>query len=75
MTEHETLKEMLRMHNANEPLTQEFANDHYEELNKLWSKGLSSYEVTKMITGRVRARRKHRGILTPLGLEKAKEIN
>jgi len=75
MNEQELLTELLRMHEAGELLPKEFATNNYEGLKDLWDKGLSSYNVTKMVTGNVRLRHAHSGVLTPSGVEKAKAIN
>lgn len=75
MNEQELLTELLRMHEAGELLPKEFATKNYEGLKDLWDKGLSSYNVTKMVTGDVRPRHVHSGVLTPPGVEKAKAIN
>ncbi|WEF26266.1 hypothetical protein PYR66_13025 [Klebsiella aerogenes] len=76
MNEQELLIELLRMHEANESLTSDFAIENYEGLKNLFDKGLSNYRVTKMMAGNVRARKERTGgILTPVGLEKAKAIS
>jgi len=75
MNEKELLTEMLRLHEAGESLSKDYATDNYEGLKNLWEQGLSSYNVTKMVAGNVRLRRVHTGILTPKGVEKAKTLN
>ena len=75
MTENDLLREMLRLHEAGEDLPNSLANENFEILNLLWDKGLSSYRVTKMVAGNVKSRRVHLGVLTPLGIERAKAIN
>jgi hypothetical protein len=74
MNENVLLVEMLRMHEAGESLSIAFATEHYEGLKHLWEQRLSCYDVTKMVNGRVRARRVFLGVLTPIGLEKAKTL-
>ncbi|HHT5654743.1 TPA: hypothetical protein ACTZFF_000414 [Klebsiella pneumoniae] len=75
MNEQELLTELLRMHEADESLSKEFAAQNYEGLKRLWEQGLSCYRVTKMVTGNIQLRRVHLGVLSPLGLEKARAIN
>ena len=75
MTENDLLREMLRLHEAGEGLPNSLATDNFESLNRLWDKGLSSYRVTRMVAGNVRIRRVYPGVLTPVGIERAKAIN
>jgi len=75
MTENDLLREMLRLHKAGEGLPNSLVNDNFESLSLLWDKGLSSYRVTKMAAGNIRCRRVYPGILTPVGIERAKAIN
>lgn len=75
MNEKELLTVLLKIHEAGESLPKDFATDNYEGLRSLWDKGLSCYNVTKMMAGNVRSRRVHTGVLTPAGVEKAKSIN
>lgn len=75
MKEKEILAEMLRLHETGESLSITFATENYEALKNLWEKGLSSYQVTKMVADNVRSRRVFPGVLTPAGVEKAKSLN
>ena len=75
MNEQELLTELLRMHEAGESMPRDFAAQNYEGLKSLWEQGLSCYRVTKMVAGNIQLRRVHSGVLSPLGLEKAKAIN
>lgn len=74
MNEKELLTEMLRMHEAEEDMSIDFATENYEGLKRLWQQGLSCYVVTKVMSGNVRLRRDITGILTPAGVERAKAI-
>lgn len=75
MNEQELLTELLRMHEAGESLSKEFATENYEGLSSLWDKRLICYSVVKMTAGNVRLRRVYSGVLRPAGVEKAKAIN
>lgn len=75
MNEKELLIEMLRLHESGKYLSVTFATENYEGLKKLWVQGLSSYQVTRMVAGNVRARRVSSGVLTPAGVDKAKSLN
>lgn len=75
MTEKDLLLQMLHMHDAKESLTVDFINTHSDALEALWEKGLSTYRITKMQSGKARGRRIYNGVLTPQGEKIARDLS
>jgi len=67
------LAELLKMHEADQPLERSFVEANAEGLARLFEQGLSCYSVTRAQAGNIRFRPEHEGVLTPKGLLLARQ--
>lgn len=65
---------LLAMHEDKKDLTHDFVQANGDVLSQIYKKGLGSYSITQMVTGRFQFRRAHAGLLTPPGIAAAKAL-
>lgn len=68
------LAELLKLHEADQPLEHPFLEANADGLEKLFEQGLSCYSITRMQAGNIRFRHVYEGVLTPKGLLLARQI-
>lgn len=72
LTSAQLLAELLALHKAGLEPEREFIEANAFELERLWNKGLSNYQILRMDSGRVRFKSAHPGVLTAQGLKRAR---
>ncbi|WPP02416.1 hypothetical protein SFA35_25835 (plasmid) [Pseudomonas sp. HR96] len=67
------LAELLKLHEANQTLERSFVETNADGLKRLFDQGLSCYSITLMTAGNIRFRQVYEGVLTPKGLQLARQ--
>lgn len=67
------LAELLKLHEANQTLERSFVEANADGLKRLFDQGLSCYSITVMTAGNICFRPVYEGVLTPKGLQLARQ--
>jgi len=65
--------ELLKLHEANQTLERAFVEANADGLKRLFDQGLSCYSITVMTAGNICFRPVYEGVLTPKGLQLARQ--
>jgi hypothetical protein len=68
------LAELLKLHETQQAPEREFIEDNAMMFQKLFDQGLSTYQIIRMFSGRIRFKANNASVLTPKGRLAAQKI-